>query len=62
MPIQHCMKATEYAQKIEREFLLVQGMQQKKINTVMSIDALASNDPISQQRLTNIALQIQIER
>ena len=47
-------KAIDYAQKIEREFLLVEGIKQNEFDTVMSIDANAGNDPVRQQGLSNI--------
>ena len=42
-------KPIDYAQKIEREFLLVEGIQQIEFDTVMSIDVTTGNYPIRQQ-------------
>ena len=39
-------KAIDYAQKIESEFLLVEGIQLTYFDTVKSIDASAGNDPM----------------
>ena len=47
-------KAISYAQKIEREFLLVEGIQQTRVYMVESIDAAAGNDPMRQQRLASL--------
>ena len=47
-------KTIDYAQKIEREFLLVKGVQQRDFDIVMSIDVTAGNDPMRQQRLANM--------
>ena len=33
--------------KIEREFMLVEGIQQMEFDTVVSTDADAGNDPVS---------------
>ena len=44
----------DYAQKIYREFFLVEGIQQSKFDTVMSIDISTCNHPLRQQRLANI--------
>ena len=47
-------KSTDYAQKIEIEFLLVKGIWLTDFNMVMSIDAATGNDPMRQQRLGNV--------
>ena len=47
-------KAIDYAQKIEREFLLVEGIQQTVSHMVMSIDMTAGKGSMRQQRLANI--------
>ena len=47
-------KATDYVHKIKRPFLLVQGIQQMKFDTVISIDVTDGNDPMRQQRVGNI--------
>ena len=38
------IKTKDYAQKIEEDFLLVEGIQWTEIDSVMSIDAAAGND------------------
>ena len=47
-------KTIIYAQKIEREFLLVKEIWQTKFDMVMSIDASTNNNPMRKQRLANI--------
>ena len=47
-------KALDYAQKIERQFLLVDGIEQTESDTVMSINTRADNDLMRKQRLANI--------
>ena len=47
-------KAKDSVQKIEREFLLVGGIQQTEFDTVMLIDTTTGNDPIRQQRSVTI--------
>ena len=47
-------RGIDYAQKIEREFLLLEGIQHTEFDTVMSIDATTGNNPIRQQRLATI--------
>ena len=47
-------KATDYVQKTEREFLFVEGIQQTKFDTIISIDTTSANDPMRQQLLANI--------
>ena len=47
-------KAMAHAQKIKREFLPVEGIQQMEFDKVMSIDAAAGNDPMTQERLADI--------
>ena len=42
------------AWKIEREFLLVEGIQQTEFDMVMSVSAVAGNEPMRQQRLETI--------
>ena len=46
-------RAIDYAQKIEREFSLAEGIQQTEFDMVMLIDMTTRNDPIGQQRLAN---------
>ena len=46
--------ALDYEQKIERELVLVAGIQQTAFDAVMPIDASISNGPMKQKRLTNI--------
>ena len=41
-------------QKLEREFLLAEGIQQTEFTMVMSNDPSASNDPMKQQQLEYI--------
>ena len=47
-------KAIYCAQKIETEFLLVEGIQQIEFDTVMSIDVTAGNNPMRQQRVATM--------
>ena len=47
-------KANDYIQKIEREFHLVEEIQQTDFSTVMLMDASASNDPMKWQQKANI--------
>ena len=47
-------KAIDHVQNIEREFLLVKGIQQTEFDTVMSIDTTAGNDPMRQCRLVTV--------
>ena len=47
-------KAIDFTQKVERQFLLVDSIQQTEFHTVISIDESAGNDPKKQQRLANI--------
>ena len=44
-------KAIEYAQMIEREFFLVDVIQETEFETVISIDRSADNDLMEQYRL-----------
>ena len=39
--------AVDYVKKIKREFLFVKGIQQTELDTLMSIDVAARNDPMS---------------
>ena len=45
-------KAIDYAQRIEREFLLVEALQQTEFDMVISIDA--GNNPMRQQKVATI--------
>ena len=47
-------KAIDYVQMIEREFLLVEGIQQMEFDWVMSVDVTTGNDPMRQQRVATI--------
>ena len=51
MHIPHCKRPliTHGKQKIKREFLLVEGIQQIEFDTVLSISANAGIDPLRQQ-------------
>ena len=51
---QTLQKAIDYAQKVEREFSLVEGNQQKEFDSIMSINAFAGNNPMIQQRVFTI--------
>ena len=55
-------KAIDNAQKIEREFLLVEGIQQTEFDTVMSIQTSAGNDPLKQQTHKHYMLHMLTER
>ena len=44
----------DYAEKIEREFLFVEGSQQTVFDMAMLIDVSAGNDPKRQQRIATI--------
>ena len=47
-------KTIDHMQKIEREFLLLEGIQQTEFDTVMSIDTFAGNNLMRKQRLATI--------
>ena len=47
-------KAVDYAQNIKREFILVEGIQQTELCTIMLIDLTGGNDPMRQQRVAAI--------
>ena len=47
-------KALDYVQKIEREIMLAEGIQQTECDTVMSRDVAAGNDLMIWQMLENV--------
>ena len=47
-------KPIEYVQKVEREFIHVERIQQTKFDSVMSIDAFTRNDPLRKKRVVTI--------
>ena len=47
-------KAIDYVQKIEREFLLIKGVQQTEFDMILSINAITGNDSMRKQSLANI--------
>ena len=60
-------KAVDDAQKIKRGFFFIEGIQQRKFDIVMAIDATTGNDLVRQQRLANmtyvsVVKQVIIER
>ena len=51
-------KSIDYAQKLEREFLLVELIQHTEFDSVMSIDTSTENDPMRQQSSNYNLLQM----
>ena len=51
---QTLQNARDYLQKIETEFLLVEGIQKTEFYSVMLIDVTVGNYPVRQQRVVTI--------